>query len=242
MPYLDLTDEMIGPKRTRLSLTYIEGVMLWPHDEAARKSAWDTAYGAHLLETLAKAAPRTESPVPVDARDALLTMNFLANARPLPEVQESAKAACARGFVAGEILRLALTERHSGAEAGITAIKSKIAEGLQGKEHFERLSLSTIENSIWRIYRPVSHLYAASFMLAQQHIAASQPHAFPCRLDELPDFLALSEKLRLNGEGHHPRQYAGTLLDPETTWAVPANLSIPEVTITWNGRSSQAVF
>jgi hypothetical protein len=30
MPYLELTPDMIGRGRSRLTLAYIEGVMLWP--------------------------------------------------------------------------------------------------------------------------------------------------------------------------------------------------------------------
>jgi hypothetical protein len=60
MPLLDLTDEMIGPERTELTLDYIRSVMVWPNDEERRRLA-EEAFNARsarvLLSEVAKQDP-----------------------------------------------------------------------------------------------------------------------------------------------------------------------------------------
>jgi hypothetical protein len=226
MPVLELTAEMLG---TRLALAYVEGVMVWPNNAQQRVLAFDTAHAAYTQGVIAQAA-EASMPIPLSSHDLLSVMSGLAGAIPLESMQNSARRLFIRGFIAGNIFCQALIDHEVVNKRGLQAIKSEIIDRYRRKPNFENLSLGTVENLIWGIYKPVAHLWAAA--IAYQ-ASREQPRPFPCTLSYLPTFLAISESFRLKGESIQPRQSGGRLLDPAKTWAVAPSLPLPEIDTDW---------
>lgn len=227
MPELELTPEMIGPDRDRLTLSYISGVMLWPNDPAQRAQAAEGAYAANMREITNQYAMAVGPDKPGPALGDLVSIFArLANAPPLPQIHRSAQVPFARGVVTGLIFRQALQAYKTGRNRNLQQIKAAISRALGGKPGFESLSPSTIENLVWTIYRPVAHYWAASALLGYETGATVDP----CRLRDLPRFLGLSEALRTDGEQTSTGP-GKTLLDPGRTWRVPDSLrlDIPRV-------------
>ena len=83
---------------------------------------------------------------------------------------------------------------------------------------FMRSSLQTA----WYDYRSVSHLYVAFFYTVQVDAPV-----FPCRLQQLPSFLAFAEDARRVGESW--KLGKKTVLVPGSTWSVPSSVDLPPV-------------
>jgi hypothetical protein len=114
---------------------------------------------------------------------------------------------------------------------GLQAIKKFVSERLGKTPYFERVSVSTIDNAIWRTFRPVAHLWAAHYMAAN---TPELPRADRRRNPPLQQFLGMAEALRAMGEAQRMRQSAETLLNPDATWRVPDDLFVPVVNIYWD--------
>jgi hypothetical protein len=228
MPTLEVTPEMIGADRTRLALSPLENVMLWPHDPEQRKVAAAAAGARFLVD----GAPATGS-VTLDAADLRDLLMDLTAAQPLEQVEQTAKQPFTRGFVAGLIFLDTLHARSTGGRRNLQQIKSQIAAKLKGKPHFESLAASTVENHVWTIYRPVAHFWGAWVRKGLVALAAGAKPVFPCSVADLPEFLALSEALRSMGERCKLREDR-TLLDPKRTWSIPKDLALPEISLTWD--------
>lgn len=236
MPLLELTAEMVGPERTRLTLAYIETVMLWPNDSEQRRLAFEAAHAAHTLNVLGQAIAES-APIALFPDQLLPIAAGLAAAPPLKDMQSSSMEPFVRGTVAGMIFGKALIDQETGDKSGLQAIKADIIRRYKGKPHFEKLSLSTVENLIWGVYRPVAHLWAAAITLA-----TAAPFAFPCSLPGLPSYLAVAENFRLKGESTRLRQSKGTLLEPGRTWTVPSGLPLPTIEAEWHRLVDPKVF
>src|ERR1035441_10642807 len=129
-------------------------------------------------------------------KDAADVFRFLRNAPQPTAMSEAAKLAFTRGSIAGVIFFNALSDAEVGKRLGLKAIKRDIIRKYRGHQHFEALSGGTLETAIWKIYRPVAHFLAVSCIgVAERGIA----YPFPCALADLPQFLAVSEYLRLAG-------------------------------------------
>lgn len=227
MPVLDLTPEMVGPGRTRLTLAYIESVMLWPHDEEARLASLEAAGAQYFQEQLPPSGPVTVDAVAITrARSAL----------PLPILHARAALPFSRGVIAGMIFQEALHAKQTGRNRNLQQIKSDVRKRYVGKPHFRDLSMSTIENHIWAVYRAAAHLWAAYL-----HAALGGDDTWPCSLDRLSEFLVLGEGLRKAGEDcitQKPR----TLLEPDKTWRTPPTICLPTIRFDWQPlRTSKSI-
>ncbi len=199
--------------------------MLWPNDEQQRVRAQDAAGVKHLQETATSIAKGTPGPDVTLPKELIFELGHrLTNAPNPSDVVHQATPAFARGVLAGRIFLGALADQMIGKREGLQAIKAEVAQRHRGQEHFEELSAATIEKLIWGVYRPVSHLWAACGQLAVE----TGGGVVPCRLADLPLFLAVAESLRRDGESCRLRQ-SKTLLDPSKTWRVPADLQLPVV-------------
>ena len=106
----------------------------------------------------------------------------------------------------------------------LTAIKEEIAGGLR----LNSISVATINNKIWpRPFRAVAHLWAA-FQIRSRHI---KNYDFPCPLDDLGMFLAVSEQIRIRGQSQTLTQYNGMLLVEADSWSVPGDVPLPATQI-----------
>jgi hypothetical protein len=233
MPLLDLTPDMMRRERCRLAITYLEGVMLWPDDEAKRSRASRSSNAAMIVEAFERIAAVGDTPGLLSPSDLVIALRELANAPPLNQVHEGSKPALDHAMVAARILIDALNDYHAGEQRGLSWVKKKVQQQLAGKPHWGRLSMSTIDNRIWRVYRPVSPLLAASLLLCTGYRDAGLPTSFPCKADNLARFLATAEFLRVAGEAYVPKQFNQPLLDPEKTWSVPSGIELPAVCLHW---------
>jgi hypothetical protein len=233
MPVLDLTPDMMQFEHRRIAITYLDSLMLWPDDEAKRSRASRSSNAAMIVEAFERIAAVDDTPGLVWPSDLVITLSELANAPPLDQVHEISKPTIDHAMVAGRILIEALNDHHAGEQRGLSWVKKKIRQQLAGKPHWGRLSMSTIDNRIWRVYRRVSPLLAASLLLCAGYRDAGLPTPFPCKADDLARFLATAEFLRVAGEAYVPKQFDQPLLDPETTWSVPSGIELPAVGLHW---------
>ena len=222
MPVLDIRAEELGENRTRLTLSYIESVMLWPNDKAMRTRAYAAARATHLHDAM----QYLDDASLLSLKDLSVVMDVLVRAPPLADVHADVMTPFARGTIAGLIFGEAMTTNRIGKPRKLQDIKTDISKRFHGNPGFGKLSSSTIENAIWKPYSPVAHLWAAS------HRLNGQEAVFPCRLTDLPSFLAIAEYLRREGEAHRPKQ-APPLLDAERTWKLPESLPLPNLAIHW---------
>jgi len=227
MPYLEMTPELLEPEPTKVALAYVEALMLWPDDPKKRERA---LYAAAAIE-LGRTARRIEE----SGKNAVIDsshVNLLLHASPPEEIRASAVVPFRRGAITAEIFCRTLHDERVGLRRGLQAAKNEARVQYEKQQDFEHLSGGTIEK-IWAVYQPVAHLWGAwKFM-----VSANYP--FPCRLADLPDFLAKAEALRLDGEACHLRQSKKPLLNPQTTWVLPDRLRIPHVKVVWHTRGAQ---
>jgi hypothetical protein len=99
------------------------------------------------------------------------------------------------------------------------------------------ISRSTLENTIWRNYKPVAHLWA-SHVYYVLILRPDDALAFPCRVDQLPDFLALADFFALSGlSAKMPRRKKSEhLLDESNMWRIPSGLHLPRYEMEWGDR------
>jgi hypothetical protein len=216
MPDLELTPELVGPSRFRVSLIPIEIAMLFPHEADWRECAGNAA----LCEFIGQCQDGGAS---LSKDQSALLLDLLAKmrtAKPREAILQRSHRHLRHGAVASAILYQALTgpdERPS-----LNAIKSILQERLKHyEESFPSLSLSTMDNTVWKNFKAVSHLHLAYALVWAAHGAKTYP--FPCRYDDLPVFLKTAESIRIEGEQTLLRQKAGTVLDPRQTWKAPSN-------------------
>jgi hypothetical protein len=216
MPVLEITPEMIGPNRTRLALAYFEGVMLWPHDPAQRAEVMKSSRAA-FIKTALEAAPAAALMIELDE------YALAADALPLRILSDKSKTAWAHGMLAGELLAAAVNEHATRGSVKLESLKTEMTSAKRRKSHKAiDISRSTLENTILPRYKPVSHLWAAYVSTALFDHDAT----FPCRLDNLLNFLALSDffgraalSLRL------PRRKE-TFLSIDQLWTLPPWLDL----------------
>jgi hypothetical protein len=233
MPVLDLKPDMMRLERRRIAITSLEGVMLWPDDEAKRSRAARASNAAAIVEVTELLAAVDDTPGPVSPSDLAITFGELAKAPPIEHVHEVSKPAFDHAMVAARILIDALNDYYTGKRRGLTWVKTNVRWQLAGTAHWPRLSMSTINNNIWRVYRPVASLLAASQLLCAGYHDAGVSTSFPCKAGDLARFLATAEFLRVAGEAYVLKQFGQPLLDPETTWSVSPDIELPTVDLQW---------
>jgi hypothetical protein len=214
LPILKLTPEMIGPERTRLTLAYIEGVMLWPHEDEQRAEAYKAARAIRIQEI---ASQQPGKDINLSASDFCSFMGHLFTMRRPDDIKSDSAKRYSRGVASGLILAETLIDQRAGNKRGLQAVKHNIIDRLRGQPDFEHLSPATVEKT-WELYKPVSPFWAAHLL--------DPDSPFPCRLENLPRFLATAESLRLDAESCHLRQ-GKELLPPGIAWSVPTDLSLP---------------
>ena len=208
----------------------IETAMLWPHDDTKKSRAWEASKAQHAVDSI------SDQIQPINPGTLKNPVQTLLSAPRLRDIHEDAKRPYIHGLTAGMILfqMISLSEVSSPV-AQLTTIKKRIVANFGSKvpQQF-RFSLSTVENTIWPHYRVVANLWSAH--IAQ--VIRRQDTAFPCRLELVLEFLAYSEYFRLKGEKLRPKQSpSGTVLKPGLALAVPHEISLPEVHISWHGST-----
>jgi hypothetical protein len=212
MPVLEITPEMIGPNRTRLALAYFDGIMLWPHDQAQRAEAMKSSIATFIKTAIDAAVPPMNLMIERDwyalAQEAL----------PMRLVSDQSKTAFRHGVLAGELLAAAVNEHTASGSVKLESLKTEMTSAKRRKSHKTLdISRSTLENTIWPRYKPVSHLWAA---YVQTALFERDP-TFPCRLDSLPDFLALADSFCRAGLSLRLSRRNEALLSIDQLWTLP---------------------
>lgn len=208
--------------------------MLWPVDHLVREKAVAASFAALLVQSLPGMVEAGERP---DMRDVAAAVTFAANAPPLAELHESAKAAFCHGTFVGHVFLEALADAETGPRAGLQTIKDRVASRFRGKRHFEALSASTIENRIWKPYRQVAHFWTAHLLLAAWSDHGGD-YPFPCALSDLDRFLGVADVLREAGQRR--RRQAQPLLDAANIWLLPFDLEFTRLRLEWTEAGTPA--
>jgi hypothetical protein len=219
---IDLGPECIDHP-TRLDLAEIEAVMLWPNSDVESDGAAATSASAYFIE-------RHELFVdPVMSR-CLAELAF--RAKPLSDVQQSARPRFVDGLIAGQILYLAFERSaRKSRDASMSVIYADVVAYF---EPARKIKTKTIENAIWKPYRPVAHLWAAFITLHGK----DKSYPFPCRAGDLPAFLGTAEAFRKWGEATKLRMSPTTVLRPGDAVTVPDNIRVPDFSLTLPAAAS----
>jgi hypothetical protein len=209
---LDLRDECLE-STTAYDVAVVGSMMLWPADEKLRKQV----IHAVMVDLVFQSG---NHPHPETAAERREFIELIRTAPRASNHDADFRDGYTRGMIAGEVLK----EIVFGAElpAGdftLTAIKKRIASRFIQ----ERISVSTINNSIWRDYRRVAAYWAA-------FITIGMPTTFPCRPAILGVFLSLADDFRRRAETiHTPQSPKKTLLREGETVAIPSSIHLPPV-------------
>jgi hypothetical protein len=200
MPFLQI-DNVIVSNPSRAHLSIIESWMLFPDDEGKRLDAQKAAVveiGRDLMRQ-----------IKLDASTLKELFELAAGAKPLDQLREMVPIPYQHGIMAGHILIAAIDGKDAkGDRLKLGEINKMLAESFAP----QRGDKSSFVHAIWKQYRPVSHLWAAYIEVSEQR--PTRP-VFPCELQEVIDFLWLSEDWRLKGEGTKTRPRApSTILRP----------------------------
>jgi hypothetical protein len=213
--YLEFQTDLCRP--TRFDVALIEAIMLFPDDEVWRAK---TATSSFVEWVGDDASTFTQERLAMHQR---LTRDAL----PISEVHKEINIERhVRGVITGSFL-------HNVLVANILDLRqrSKNAIALDCLKPFKRtrerldgfkLSLSTWNTEIWRTFRPVAHLWAAS----QRRAKKDGDLAFPCRADRFVEFLADAEFYRLQGEKITTARAHEPILRPGEAFALPKNLAV----------------
>lgn len=204
---------------TLRDVAIVGSMMLWPNDEEQRRRSM-TAFDVDIA--LQFGQPET----PAEHREFI----DLVRTVPRPEdYQEQTKRGFRNGMIAGQILGEAVARsRTSSSRIGITTIKRRIASKLAD----DQVSVSTIDNQIWKNYRCVAACWAA-------YLTKGDPGGnswLPCKPADLGAFLALSNQFR--GQAERLRlPHASILLLPGETILVPSGITLPACALYWRAGS-----
>jgi len=221
-PILEITDGR-GKFHPMASFVVL-ATMFYPDDQDKRRQYLETMYAKVLLEA---GAPLSK-----------MRKNFAV--RLAEEFESSADSAAGSGYgvtVAGDLLLFIISAslhspKDASLERAVRVWSEDQALGRTGDGHSVAASRRSIMGA-WSKFKSVAHLCAA-WRLSQHEARASNP-AVP---EELANFLAFAETLRLLGERHHPpagrtgsKPHLDSTLDPETTWRTPPDLELRGVTL-----------
>jgi hypothetical protein len=222
MPFLPISSTIVSnPSRAHLSL--IGSWMLWPDDEARRREAL-----ASEVVVMGRDLRRQGK---LDRPTLDLVFELAAHAKPAGQSFELEPYK--RGMLAGHILMTALYGKDAQGKpltlGGITRLLAKEFAPRRGDN-------SSFVNSIWKRYRPVSHLWAAHIQsmenVTEDELRRSRDF-FPCALSDVIEFLKLSEDWRRMGESTKTAPRApSTILKPGECVRVPDAMKFSK--LFWN--------
>lgn len=219
MPVLEITPEMIGPGRNQLAIAYIAGVMLWPGDDEIeqRDEAMKTATADHLMRSIGAVPAAAKH---VDVAGAAF------DAVPPRIINRQARERYRDGCIAGEFLAAAVQHGAAGGKVKLEGLKAAITAPARRAHHRTLdFSRSTLVNRILPRFRPVAHLWAAH-VYAAVHAGEDE---FPCRLADLPAFLALADLFCDEALALRFATRRDALLRPGEAWRIPEGLPLPRL-------------
>jgi hypothetical protein len=150
-----------------------------------------------------------------------------------PEIRAARERLVRDGAIAGFVLSDFLGWRSlSPRRAQLDRIKKEVAPRFG-------VSKSTVENTCWKKFRHVAHLWAARIIVVTDCRDLGVSCTFPCSADDLPQFLAVAEVYRKEGEAARPTQSSkGTVLKAGETWRVAPEIELSMIVIKTERKSS----
>ena len=208
---LELSDDCLS-RPMPADLITLGAHMLWPDDADARNGAIKSGHLKILISDFVIPQEIAQQ-IASDALDAV----------PIKTLQNSAKERLVHGYMAGQILK------HVISEVSIDRNSDKASVGWITKKLSKPSSTTsrTIENTIWKDFKKVSHFWAAY----EATFDPAGQWSFPCKLENLTDFLSISEAFRIQGEGTTPWKSPRPLLLRGECVSLPQHLSVPAVSL-----------
>jgi hypothetical protein len=212
MPVLPLRADCLS-RPTQVDVAAVGGVMLWP-DDSERIERWRNAAYVAAME------PRLRW---MDKADLVSLCELAAKTTPFAEQWEEALGLpLQRGSAVGLVFADMVIAHVSGERPTLAVVMERYASA--PRRRFPWLvSVSRMNNEVWRRYKPVAPLWAAWVETGQR---AQPPAFFPCSPDALGDFLGRAEAFRVQGEGLRIK-HSGPLLQPGVAHHPPVGLGLP---------------
>jgi hypothetical protein len=217
VPIFELSaDELARPNR--LTLSRLENIMLWPGSPDRRSAAAEAAAAALVRDHI-----RSLPEVVTTGADVAAVLEIAADAPRMADVQPQAKEAFRRGLIAGRIVHDVIGWREvNSTMAGLQQAKRRIARTC-------KISISQIENDIWKPYRDVAPFWAAYYTLAK----GERDMPFPCSTKQLSNFFGIS-KYYLRMGSIRGKQAPVNMFNETTVWQLPGDLIIAEVSVSYS--------
>jgi hypothetical protein len=183
--------------------------MLWP--SPSQEQTREEAFAVASIEDYLQRWPIDREEI---GRDDLAWIRSL---RTLRDLQEHAKKRFLHGFVGGYRLCLILERISETPDESFRNVDSQIRREFNGYS----ISKSTIQNTIWKEFKPVLHSWGAYVTIARQQ----RDYPFPCPQKELRRFLATAEALLQMGNSTRIKQSGGEILRGVDPWIVSPRVS-----------------
>lgn len=177
-----------------ISADVLGAMMLWPSDPKMRASGIATS----MIKRTAEALRQSNQPLAPD--EAADLVRLARDVTPLATMAKAAEQPFVFGVCAGFYLRETIGLVSLDRPTWMKVIAGRIATGLLPdlKGHY-------FQATIWPMYRPVSHFWAAALHLnaamIEQDRSAYSATPFPCSPNQLTQFLGHAEGLRELGKG-----------------------------------------
>ena len=152
----------------------IAAFMVWPQDERKRMTEMKDAIVDAAIANFEEFSANGKAEV---AKQAV-------NATPPAARFEAAKRNIEFGFLAGQILYRALNAKKDGSGYQLNNLKSTLAAEWD-------FSVSTVENSIWKNFRPVAPLWASTIQFCKWY----GEFILPCKSSDISEFVDTAKGL-----------------------------------------------
>lgn len=208
----------------------VQAVMLHPDDADARENLMKL-FVANMLSQHNDLARIVQIP-----QVAHLLRRVLADPPPTEEVQRRATHAGYGGPVAGDILVLVWQMEQHGIRGSLNKAIEQVLVG-EGDARGIYYDYTDADGkpipcnrkdvwNAWRAYKTVAHLWAIAQIAEAEGVYETLTTS-----EDLLRFLAYAEAFRHFGETLVPHARTTPLLNPATTWTVPAHIPLPLVTL-----------
>jgi hypothetical protein len=128
-------------------------------------------------------------------------------------------------LASGAILSLVVSLAQAGEEASIS----------KAIFHMRNLRSDGWLSAAWARYKPVAHFWSASCLFFPDDFPLNMRNILlPFKPERLSNFLAVAEIFRRRGLTIFPHGQKEPILNPATTWQLPADLSLPDASVTWS--------
>lgn len=206
---LDLTADCIR-NPTRLDQFEIEAAMLWPENSVARQASVQASlaeFGIDRLDELSQ-----------EARFRL--KGYLkAGAPRVADLQPMVEERIWHGTIAGEIvLRPSVVADFLGAKP-LEDLRKEISARLKPDFQIEPKTMANKAGPLHK-FRSVAHMWAAHAMFWMQ----GKP-AFPCKVEDVPEFLGTAEAIRVRAEAVRLPNSHHTVMRPNEAVRIPPEVA-----------------